>query len=168
MLILKKLNPKKDITQKYVNWMNDKSVHPFSVQRFKKHTAKDIKKYVNEINKSNNIFLYGIFVREKKILNHVGNIKLGPIHKFYRTSHISYFIGEKKYLNKGITTLAIKKIIKIAKNKKVKKLKAGMVQINYESVRVVKKNGFKKEATLVQEEQHGNKRYNSYIFAKLL
>ena len=104
----------------------------------------------------------------KKTLNHVGNIKLGPIHKFYRTSHISYFIGEKKYLNKGITTLAIKKIIKIAKNKKVKKLKAGMVQINYGSVRVVKKNGFKKEATLIQEEQHGNKRYNSYIFSKLL
>ena len=34
----------------------------------------------------------------KKTLNHVGNIKLGPIHKFYRTSHISYFIGEKNIL----------------------------------------------------------------------
>ena len=45
MLILKKLNPKKDISDKYVKWMNDKSVHPFSVQKFTKHTKQKVKKY---------------------------------------------------------------------------------------------------------------------------
>ena len=74
MLILKKLNPKKDITQKYVSWMNDKSVHPFSVQKFKKHNIKNVKKYVRDINKSKNIFLFGIFLKNKSSLNHIGNI----------------------------------------------------------------------------------------------
>ena len=32
-----------------------------------------------------------------------------------------------------------------------------MVEINYGSIKVVKKNGFKKEATLVSEELHGKK-----------
>ena len=168
MLILKKLNPKKDISDKYVKWMNDKSVHPFSVQKFTKHTKKKIKKYVEKINNTKNIFLYGIFLKQKKSLNHIGNIKLGPIHKYYKSSHISYFIGEKEYLKKGYTTKAIRMIIKIARQKKVKKLKAGIVEVNYGSINVVKKNGFKKEATLISEEQHGNKRYNSLIFGKVL
>ena len=117
MLILKKLNPKKDISDKYVKWMNDKSVHPYSVQKFKKHTLKNVKKYVSDINKSKNIFLFGIFLKNKRTLNHIGNIKLGPIHEYYKSSHISYFIGDKKFLNKGYTTLAIKKNNKNSKKK---------------------------------------------------
>ena len=109
-----------------------------------------------------------IFLKQKKSLNHIGNIKLGPIHKYYKSSHISYFIGEQEYLKKGYTTKAIRMIIKIARQKKVKKLKAGIVEVNYGSINVVKKNGFKKEATLISEEQHGNKRYNSLIFGKVL
>ena len=45
MLILKKLNINKDITKKYMKWMNDKKVHQFSIRKFRKHTLKDIKKY---------------------------------------------------------------------------------------------------------------------------
>ena len=112
MLILKKLNPKKDISDKYVKWMNDKSVHPFSIQKFTKHTKQKVKKYLEKINNTKNIFLYGIFLKQKKSLNHIGNIKLGPIHKYYKSSHISYFIGEKEYLKKGYTTKAIRMIIK--------------------------------------------------------
>ena len=93
---------------------------------------------------------------------------MGPIHKYYKSSHISYFIGEKKFLGKGYTTLAIKKIIQIAKKKKVKKIKAGMVEINYGSIKVAEKNGFKKEATLISEELHGKKRYNSLIYGKVI
>ena len=167
-LILKKININKDITKKYQKWMNDKKVHPFSVQRFKKHTIKDIKKYVQNINKSKKFFLYGIFLKQKKALDHIGNIKLGPIHAYYKTSDISYFIGERKFWNKGFTTRAIKEIIKIARKKKLKKLKAGMVEINRGSINVVKKNGFTKEATLRSEELHGKKRYTAFIYSKIL
>jgi RimJ/RimL family protein N-acetyltransferase len=43
-----------------------------------------------------------------------------------------------------------------------------MVEINYGSIKVVKKNGFKKEATLVSEEFHGKRRYNSLIYGKII
>ena len=37
-ILLKRLNLKNDITQKYKNWMNDIEVHKFTSQFKKKHT----------------------------------------------------------------------------------------------------------------------------------
>ena len=50
-IILKKLNSQ-DISTEYLKWMNDKEVTKFTEQRFKKHSLKDIKKFVKEKNKS--------------------------------------------------------------------------------------------------------------------
>ena len=167
MLILKKLNINKDITKKYRKWMNDKKVHQFSIHHLRKHTLKDIKKYVQNINISKEFFLYGIFLKQKNDLNHIGNIKIA-IKNHHKTSIISYFIGEKQLWNKGYATKAIKQIIKIARKKKIKKIKAYVVEINLGSIVVVKKNGLKKEATLKSEELHGKKRYKIFIYSKIL
>ena len=43
-----------------------------------------------------------------------------------------------------------------------------MVEINHGSIAVVKKCGFKKEATLESEEIHGKKRYKVFIYSKFL
>ena len=119
MIILKKLNLKKDISKTYQKWMNDLEVHKFTEQKFKKHSIKDIRTFVKEKNSSKNEFLYGIFVVKKKSNTHIGNIKLGPINYVHKTGEISYFIGEKKLWGKGIMTIAIRKIISIAKKEKV-------------------------------------------------
>ena len=37
VIILKKLNLKKDISNKYQNWMNDFEVHKYTEQKYKKH-----------------------------------------------------------------------------------------------------------------------------------
>ena len=52
MIILKKLDLKKDITHKYKKWMNDKEVHKYSAQRLTSHTMSSIRKYVKLINNS--------------------------------------------------------------------------------------------------------------------
>lgn len=67
MLILKKLHPKKDITLKYKKWMNDPEVQKYTEQKYKENTIKSIRKYVIEKNKSNNEFLFGIFLKKKII-----------------------------------------------------------------------------------------------------
>ena len=64
-IFLRKLNPKKDISNDYLKWMNDFEVNKYTEQKYKKHKIKDIKKFVNEKNKSNNEFLYGIFLKKK-------------------------------------------------------------------------------------------------------
>ena len=121
-IILRKLNVTKDITDKYLNWMNDLEVHNFTEQKYKKHSLSNIRKFVKEKNKSKYDFLYGIFLKTNNVNLHIGNIKLGPISFIHKTGEISYFIGEKEFWGKGIGTIAIKKIIKIAKKKGIKKL----------------------------------------------
>ena len=168
MLFLKKLDPKKDITKKYQKWMNDPEVQKYTEQRYKKHSLKDIKKFVREKNRSKTEFLFGIFLKKKKILNHIGNIKLGPIKFIHQTAEISYFLGEKDLWGKGYTTIAIKKIINIARKKKLKKLKAGFHEMNKGSKKVLEKNGFMLEGKFKSELLYKKKRYLNYLYGKIL
>ena len=168
MLIIRKLNPKKNITAKYQKWMNDPEVHKYTEQRYKKHSLKDIKKFVKEKNKSKTEFLFGIFLKKNKILNHIGNIKLGPINFIHLTAEISYFLGEKDLWEKGYTTMAIKKIINIARKKKLKKLKAGLYEMNKGSKKVLEKNGFILEGEFKSEVIYNKKRYSNYWYGKTL
>ena len=168
MLFLKKLDPKKHVTSKYFKWMNDKFVQLHTEQKYLKHSLKNIKKFFKDKNKSKTDFLFGIFIKKGKLMNHIGNIKLGPINWIHKCAEISYFIGEKDLWDSGYTTLAIKRIIKLAKKKKIKKLKAGCYEKNYGSVKVLKKNGFKLEGKFKSEKIFKKKRVTYNWYGKLL
>ena len=114
MIYLKKLSPKIHANEEYLEWMNNFKVHKYTEQKYKIHRLEDIKKFIIDKNKSKNEFLYGIFLK-KKI--HIGNIKLGPINFFHKRAEISLFIGNQTYTGKGFASLAVKKIINIAKKK---------------------------------------------------
>ena len=86
-LILKKLLPE-DANPEYLKWMNDKEVTKFTEQRFKKHSLSEIKNFIKEKNISKVEFLFGIFVVDKSVKTHVGNIKLGPINKFHQSAEV--------------------------------------------------------------------------------
>ena len=107
----------KDYTPNYLVWMNNKEITLFTEQRHIKQTKKKILEFIKDKQKSKNEFLFGIFLNKKNKIVHVGNIKLGPINFIHKTSEISYFIGDKKYWGINITSIAIKKILKIAKKK---------------------------------------------------
>jgi len=167
-IILKKLNLKKDISKKYLNWMNNLEIHKYTEQKNTKHSLANIRKFVVEKNKSKNEFLYGIFLKKNNLNIHIGNIKLGPISIMHKHANISYFIGEMELWNKGYTTLAIEEIIKIAKRKGVKKLKAGLFEMNIGSKKVLIKNGFKIEGKFKSEIIYKRKRFDSYWFGKII
>ncbi len=168
MIILRRLNLKKDISKKYLNWMNDLEVHKYTEQRYIKHSLVNIRKFVREKNKSKNEFLYGIFLKKKNLKIHIGNIKLGPINFTHKTGEISYFIGEKKLWGKGYAALAIKKINRIAKKMKLKKLKAGFYEMNIGSKKVLEKNNFKLEGSMKSEIIYKGKRCDLYLYGKIL
>ena len=167
-IILKKLNLKNDISIKYFEWMNDSEVQKYTEQKFKKHSLNDIRNFVKEKNNSKNEFLYGIFLKNKRLNQHIGNIKLGPINFIHLSANISYFIGEKKLWGKGYATLAIKKLIQIAKIMGIKKINASLYEINISSKKVLEKNNFKLEGKLRSQIVYKNKRYNMYCFGRVL
>tara|TARA_B100001057_G_C22461622_1_gene799078 strand:- start:75 stop:590 length:516 start_codon:yes stop_codon:yes gene_type:complete len=167
-IIIKKLNLK-DVNNRYLDWMNDLEVTKFTEQRFKKHSLSDIKKFVKEKNNSKTEYLFGIFINQKSTLIHIGNIKLGPIDKFHRSAEVSYIIGDKNFWKKGIGSKAVKLLIKVAKKQfQLKKLIAGCYGNNYGSIKVLKRNLFKKEASLKSQVIFGSKRVNKLIFGLLI
>jgi RimJ/RimL family protein N-acetyltransferase len=160
-----KILRREDITQSYINWLNNYEVVKFTEQKNLKHNRKTILKYFEFISKSKNQFLYGIFVKNNNKHKHIGNIKLGPINYIHRFAEISYFIGELDYWNKGFATSAVSKIIKIAKsNYKLKKLMAGVYSINVRSKKVLKKNNFKLEGEFKSQMIFQKKRYSHLWF----
>ena len=167
-IFLKELK-RKDVTNKYVQWMNDQKVMEYSDQRLRKHTINDIIKYVNDSKKSKEEFLYGIYLKNYKNGEHIGNIKLYRINFNNGHGFISYFIGNKDCWGKGYCTKAISEIIKIAKNKfKLKKLGAGCHELNVGSEKVLEKNNFKKEGVLRSHLSFNGKRYNSKLYGLIL
>ena len=167
MIILKKLSIKKNISLNYLKWMNDTDVQKYTEQRFKRHSLKDIRNFVQNKNSSKDEFLFGIFIKKKRLF-HIGNIKLGPINFIHKTAFISYFIGEKSFWGKNYGSKAISEIIKIAKKKKLKKLKAGVYEQNLASQKVLKKNGFEIEGRFKFEKVYKGRRYTYFEYGKIL
>ena len=167
-ITIRKLSHKKDISRRYQNWMNDYEVHKYTEQKYTKHSLADIRKFVMQKNNSKNEFLYGIFLKKNHLKMHIGNIKIGPINFIHKHAELSYFIGEKELWSKGLTALAIKEAVKIAKKKGIKKLKAGCYELNVGSKKVLEKNKFKLEGKLQSEYIFMNKRIAQYLFGRIL
>ena len=59
----------KDVTNKYVQWINDQKVMKYSDQRLRKHTINDIIKYVNDIKKSRQLGANCVEIHTGKFCN---------------------------------------------------------------------------------------------------
>ena len=156
----------KHATKKYLSWLKDPTTSTYTEFRFQKHSLRTIRRYIKDNLESKNNYLYGIFIRDSKNKEsiHVGNIKLGEINRTHGFANISYLVGDKEYLNKGIGYNAIRMILIIAKKRfKLKKIYAGSYSNNIFSKKVLKKNGFFHEA-IFKEKFKFNKKYIEYIF----
>ena len=173
-ILLKELRVS-DVTTKYVNWLNDYQIVQFTQQSNNIANYKKVVQYVREKQKLNYEFFYGIFLKQKKKgnnkfnLKHVGNIKIGPISFFHKTASISYLIGEKNYWKKGIASIAIKKIVKIAKRRFfLKKILAYVHNENKASKKALLNNNFILEAKLKKKLRYKNQRVSELIFSKYI
>jgi len=161
-IVLKKISSK-NISLDYIKWMNDPEVVQFTEQKYKKHTRKDISFFLKETNKDNFSEIYGIFF--EKLL--IGTIKIGKINKIHKTAEISYIIGNKKFWNKGIATIVVKKICGyIFKKLKLKKIIAGTYSVAKSSQKILIKNNFKLEGVLKKQIFFKNKRIDLHFYGR--
>lgn len=132
-----------DCNENYLNWLNDKEVNKFLETRLYPQSIKSIQSFVDEINKSEHSYLFGIFYKEdNNSLIHIGNVKIGPIHKFYSYADISYFIGDKNYWGKGLATKVIKAVLKFGfEVLNLNRIQAGVFSSNIASIKVLEKAG---------------------------
>ena len=108
--------------------------YPLNLEKAKKKLQETI-----DLNKKGNYYEFAIIYGK----NFAGMIVLEKPSKDKKTFSLGYAVG-KKYWNRGITTLAIKKIINFGfKKLKLKKIIADNDETNPASGRVLEKNGFK-------------------------
>ena len=103
-LYLKKLI-NRNVTIKYINWLNDKDTNKYLEARHYKHTLNSQKQYISGITNLKTTTIFGIFTNNN---THIGVIKIGPNDYINKTTEISYFIGDKNYLRKGYSIESIK------------------------------------------------------------
>lgn len=125
-----------DVTETYLEWMNDPLVTRYLEARFQTHTMEDLRRFVA----SNPV--WGIFVDGV----HVGNIKLDT-NAHHKRGDIGLLIGAE-YWGKGHATDAINAMTEHAFSSGLHKVTAGAYAGNGGSVRAFEKAGFSREGVL--------------------
>ena len=124
----------KDISKKYLSWLNDKNNQRY-LELKKKITFNDLKEYLRDKDKGK---LYGIFYIKK----HIGNINIKRLSQ--KSCYIGFILGDKKYRYKGISTYAVSiAISKCFKYYKFTKIYSNCDIRNIPSFKLLKKNKFK-------------------------
>lgn len=135
----------KDVSQRYVDWLNDHEVNQFLESRHQNQTIEGVKNFVSSCNKSNTDILFGVFLfdSEHNTEFHIGNVKIGLINQIHKTGEVGILIGEKKIWGQGFGVRIIRAISIIAKNHLgLRKLTAGCYGKNFGSYKAFVKAGF--------------------------
>lgn len=103
-LVLRPLRAE-DADGPYVRWMSDPEVLRHTEARFAKHTVASLRAFIEQQNADPDVVFLAI--TEKAGGRHVGNIKLGPIHRIHHVGDIGILIGEKDCWGRGYAREAI-------------------------------------------------------------
>lgn len=125
-----------DVTETYLEWMNDHRVTQYLEARFQQHTMESLRRYV-AMNRLSAILANGV---------HVGNIKL-DIDEHHNRGEIGLFIAPEHW-GKGYATWAIKFETEFAFHIGLHKVTAGAYAGNVGSIRAFEKAGFTREGVL--------------------
>ncbi len=105
LIFLKRLK-ESEVTESYVNWLNDPEINTYLECRHTFHTLESTKEYISNLSREDsNELMFGIFLSANK--QHIGNIKLGPIDWVNSHAIVGLLIGESDFWGRGIGTRAI-------------------------------------------------------------
>lgn len=142
-IYLRALRPS-DVSQRYVNWLNDPEINRYLESRFSSHDLNSTEAFVACVAESDSSVLFGIFKAADD--SHVGNIKVGPIEIKHATADIGLMIGERRAWGKGFGSEAIQLVSQWAfDDLGLKKLTAGAYAENVGSIKAFERAGFEIE-----------------------
>ena len=155
-----------DVTQRYLDFLNDKVVTKFLDAGRKEHSIDDLKSYVKEkISKNDCIFLA---VRDKELSLHIGNVKIEPIDYNNRKAEIGIMIGDKNFWGKGYGTEAMRLAVKFCfQDLDFNRVTLGVITDNIQAIKSYKKVGFVQEGVLRGDVIRDGKKYNRILMGLL-
>ena len=125
-----------NITDEYIEWLNDPDVVKYSNQRFLKHTRESCTKYLESFEGSSNLFL-SINLNENNC--YVGTMTI-YISIEHQVADIGILIGDKKTWGLGIASEAYQLVFNfLFKNYTIRKVTSGTLSSNKAMLRVFEK-----------------------------
>jgi [ribosomal protein S5]-alanine N-acetyltransferase len=156
-----------DISDAYVNWMNDPEVTEYLESKWQTHTHKSSLEYVETVNKDRNNYLFGVFLLSDN--THIGNVKIGNIHPIYRYCDIGMAIGKKENWTKGVGSEVLMLTEKIAfEELNLNKVFAGIYATNIASFKMTQKCGWREVGRYEKHVFHKGEYIDVIIVEKLL
>ena len=155
-----------DVTQRYLDFLNDKDVTKFLDAGRKKHSIDNLKFYVKEkISKKDCIFL-AVIDTESGL--HIGNVKIEPIDYDNRKAVIGIMIGDKNFWGKGYGTEAMRTTVKFCfQDLNLNRVTLGVNADNIQAIKAYKKVGFVQEGVLREDVIRDGKKYNWILMGLL-
>lgn len=145
-----------DVSDQYVQWLNDPEINRFLEIRFTPQTKCSCEAFVMTMKADSGNYLFGIYNKDNN--KHIGNIKLGFINANHQKAQISFLIGEKNYWGKGFATESINRVTQWGfESLGLERNEAGCYEENLAAVRSFLKSGY-----VVEGFQRGGFEFNGY------
>jgi RimJ/RimL family protein N-acetyltransferase len=138
-----------DVDGAYVDWLNDYEVTRFLETGSYPSTPETAARYVAATTSTpDNVFLA---IVEKGSDLHVGNVKLGPIHRIHRRADMGIMIGDRTRWNRGYGREAVALIVAYGFERlNLVKIGLGVYADHHQAIRLYESLGFQVEGRLRQ------------------
>lgn len=135
---------KRDITDRYIEALNDPAVVGLTEARHKKWDRKSVEEYLKSSDRLGESLFIGVFLKEED--RHIGNIRLFGLHPVHRRAELGIMMFDKQVWSKGYATEALNAVVDYAfKELKLHRIHADYYATNVASARLFEKCGFKIE-----------------------
>jgi [ribosomal protein S5]-alanine N-acetyltransferase len=95
-----------DVGERYLGWVRDRSVTRYLETRHEAHSLEELAGFVATHSERTDTLLLAIVDRTSA--EHVGNVKIGPLHPHYLTADLGIMLGEDVAQSRGLGTEAIR------------------------------------------------------------
>jgi [ribosomal protein S5]-alanine N-acetyltransferase len=155
-----------DVTEKYVEWMNDIDVSRFLESDVEQYTLSIIKNYVREIKNKANVYLFGIYDKNKN--EHIGNVKINCSSEYHKRGDIGIIVGDKNYWGQGVATESVRTITAFGfREMGLYRITAGCNSVNVGSIKVFEKAGYSVEGVIRKDNVFNGGRVDGILLGVL-
>jgi ribosomal-protein-alanine N-acetyltransferase len=155
-----------DLNERYLSWLNDPEVTHYMETGIFPSTAEDLENYYRGVTGSKNDVILAVV--DKKSENHIGNVKLGPIHWIHRRATLGILIGEKEFWGKSAGLEVTRLMVEYGFYRlNLHRIDLGVFAEHGAAVRCYEKAGFKVEGRLREDLFQGGE-YRDRLWMGLL
>jgi len=155
-----------DLNDRYLGWLNDPEVTRYTETGTFPATAEDLDTYYRSVTGSRNDVIFAIVAKASG--QHIGNVKLGPIHWVHRSATFGILIGDKESWGKGIGLEATRLAVEYGFSKlNLNRIDLGVFAEHEAAVRCYEKAGFKMEGRMREDLFQGGE-YRDRLWMGLL